>query len=472
MFETELQDLRRSEQRLQAVIESAPVAIMELDLDTRIIGWNPAAERIFGWTRKEVLGRQGVPQVPDSKREESQHLIDIVRAGESYSNVEAVRQRKDGRLIDVSLAAAPVYDASGQVVSHMVVYSDITERKLQEASLAESQKLAHIGSWEWDMASDRVRWSDELYRILGVEPGSADVSYELYLSSVHPDDRDLVTETIERADAENAPFAFEHRVLLADGGVRWIFSRGRVDTDESGRPIRMRGTAQDITERKLYEAELHRLNAELHARLEDLAASRARIVTAGDVERRRLERNLHDGAQQRLVTLSVSLRLALEKLGDDPEAARELLIGATDELTVALEELRELARGLHPAVLTEHGLGPAVETLANRVPVQVEVVETPSARLAEPIEAAAYYMIAEALTNVAKHARASTVRISVVQDGDEVTVEVADDGVGGADTATGSGLRGLCDRVEALGGTLELTSPAGDGTTLRAEIPA
>jgi signal transduction histidine kinase len=307
---------------------------------------------------------------------------------------------------------------------------------------------------------------------LGREPGSEEVSYELYLSSVHPDDRDLVTETIERADARNAPFAFEHRVLLPDGRERWILSRGGVVTDDSGRPMRMLGTAQDITERKLQEAELHRLNAELQARVEDLAASRARIVTAGDVERRRLERNLHDGAQQRLVTLSVSLRLALERLDNDLNAARALLTGAVEELTVALEELRELARGLHPAVLTEHGLGAAVETLASRVPVRVDVVETPSERLAEPIEAAAYYMIAEALTNVAKHARASAVRVSVVQVGDEVVVEVADDGVGGADTAIGSGLRGLSDRVEALGGRLELTSPAGDGTTLRAEIPA
>jgi PAS domain S-box-containing protein len=472
MIEPELEDLRQSEERLKAVIESAPLAIVEFDLESHVIGWNPAAERIFGWTRKEMLGRADLPHVPDTKREESGRLDATIRDGRTFSDFETVRRRKDGTPIDVAIAAAPVRDGSGRVVGNMVVYSDISERKLQEASLAETQELGHIGSWEWDVASNRVRWSDELYRLLGHEPGSEEVSYELYLSTVHPDDRDLVTETIERADAENAPFAFEHRVLLPDGRVRWILSRGRAVTDESGKPIRMLGTAQDITERKLQEAELHRLNAELHARLEDLAASRARIVAAGDVERRRLERNLHDGAQQRLVTLSVSLRLALEKLDGDPNAARNLLIGAADELAVALEELRELARGLHPAVLTEHGLGAAVETLASRVPFRVEVVETPSERLAEAIEAAAYYMIAEALTNVAKHAQASTVRVSVVRVGDEVAVEVADDGVGGADITTGSGLRGLCDRVESLGGRLELSSPAGNGTTLRAEIPA
>jgi PAS domain S-box-containing protein len=472
MAEPELGDLRQSEERLHAVIESAPLAIVEFDLESHCTGWNPAAEQIFGWTRKEMLGRSDLPHVPESKREESERLDAVVREGQSFSGHETVRQRKDGMPIDVAIAGAPVRDASGEVVGNMVIYSDISERKLQEASLAETQELGHIGSWYWDMASNRVRWSDELCRILGRDCGYEEASYELYLSSVHPDDRDLVVETIEAADKDHSPFAVEHRVLLPDGRARWILSRGRTITDDSGRPIRMMGTAQDITERKLQEAELQRLNAELQARLEDLAASRARIVAAGDVERRRLERNLHDGAQQRLVTLSVSLRLTLDRLDADPGAARELLAGAMNELTCALEELQELARGLHPAVLTERGLGAAVEALVRRVPVSVEIVETPSERLAEPIEAAAYYLIAEALTNIAKHAQANAARVRVAQTSDEVVVEVSDDGVGGADAATGSGLRGLADRVEALGGTLELTSIVDDGTKLRAEIPA
>ena len=227
----------------------------------------------------------------------------------------------------------------------------------------------------------------------------------------------------------------------------------------------------DITERKAQEAEVHRLNAELRARLDELAASRARIVTAGDVERRRLERNLHDGAQQRLVALSLALRHALTQLESDPRAARATLADAGDELSLALDELRELARGLHPAVLTDRGLRAAVDVLAGRVPVPVELAEIPGARLPEPVEAAAYYLIAEALTNVTKYAGATAVRVRVAVDDERVVVEVSDDGVGGADAAGGSGLRGLADRVEALGGSLEVVSPAGDGTTLRAEVP-
>jgi PAS domain S-box-containing protein len=333
------------------VIDSSPVALVEFGLDTRIRLWNPAAERIFGWSREEMLGRGGLPMAPPAKRAESETLFARVRAGESVNDYETVRQRKDGTLVAVSIAAAPVRDGSGRVIGNMVAYTDITERKAQAA-------------------------------------------------------------------------------------------------------------------------EVHRLNAELHARLEELAASRARIVAAGDVERRRLERNLHDGAQQRLVTLALSLRLALAKLDSDPAAARAVLADAGEELALALAELRELARGLHPAVLTDHGLRAAVEMLAGRAPVPVEIADIPDERLPEPVEAAAYYLIAEALTNVAKYARASAVLVRVAASDAGVSVEVSDDGVGGADPAAGSGLRGLADRVEALGGSLDVVSPAGAGTSLRAEIPA
>ena len=304
--------------------------------------WNPAAERIFGWTREEIVGRGGLPMAPESRRAESEALFTRVRAGESLNDFETVRQRKDGTLVAVSIAAAPIRDGSGQVVGNMVAYTDIGERKAQEA-------------------------------------------------------------------------------------------------------------------------EVHRLNDELHARLDELAASRSRIVAAGDVERRRLERNLHDGAQQRLVALSLALRLARKQLDSDPDAARAALAAAGDELSLALDELRELARGLHPAVLSDHGLRTAVHALATRAPLPVEIEDVPDGRLPEPVEAGAYYLIAEALTNVTKYAEASVVRVRVEATDGSLVVEVADDGVGGADPAGGSGLRGLADRVEALGGSLEVVSPAGAG---------
>ena len=202
-----------------------------------------------------------------------------------------------------------------------------------------------------------------------------------------------------------------------------------------------------------------------------LRRSRNRIVEVGLAERRRLERNLHDGAQQRLVALSLTLRIAQNQISKSPEKAEEMVGAAQEELTRALEELRELARGIHPAVLSDRGLGPAVEALAVRSPLPVKVVEVPGERLPEQVEAAAYFVIAEALTNVAKYANASAATVAVRRVNGHAQVEVRDDGVGGADPGRGSGLLGLADRVGALDGSLALDSPPGSGTTLRAEIP-
>jgi signal transduction histidine kinase len=204
---------------------------------------------------------------------------------------------------------------------------------------------------------------------------------------------------------------------------------------------------------------------------EKLAASRARLVEVGDAERMRLERNLHDGAQQRLVSVALELKMVAAKLEGDPRAAQEFLTEAQDELARGLAELRELARGIHPAVLTERGLGPALDALLMRAPIPVEITELPEGRLPPNVEAAAYYVVAEAITNVGKYARASSATVSISRLNGAATVSVADDGVGGADPARGSGLRGLAARVEALNGRLDVDSAPGRGTRIRAEIP-
>jgi signal transduction histidine kinase len=217
--------------------------------------------------------------------------------------------------------------------------------------------------------------------------------------------------------------------------------------------------------------ENERLDAELRARVEELRASRARIVRAAEEERRRLERDLHDGAQQRLVSLALNLRLASAKLESEPESAKELLDETSRELGEATSELRELARGLHPAVLSDRGLHPALEALAGRAPLPVELAGPPPEGLPPAVESASYFVVAEALTNVARYAGASHAEVRVSRANGRVEVEVRDDGVGGADPAAGSGLRGLADRVAALDGRLEVVSPQGEGTVVRAVIP-
>jgi signal transduction histidine kinase len=213
-----------------------------------------------------------------------------------------------------------------------------------------------------------------------------------------------------------------------------------------------------------------RLQAELSARLDELRGSRARIVEAAQNERRLLERNLHDGAQQRLIALSLDLSLLQGRLDGDEEA-RAGIDQARREIAASLGELREIARGIHPAVVSAHGLSVALDDLAARAPIPVELQVEIEGRLAEPLEVAAYYVAAESLANVAKHAQATSARIDVVQVNGELVLEIVDDGIGGADSERGSGIRGLADRVESLNGRLRVWTPRGGGTRVRAEIP-
>ena len=218
--------------------------------------------------------------------------------------------------------------------------------------------------------------------------------------------------------------------------------------------------------------ENERLAAEVRAQLEEVRASRVRIVEAGDLERRRVERNLHDGAQQRLVTLSLAMRRLRDEVPDDAVATMAAPIdGLLGELRLAIEELRELARGIHPAILTEEGISGAVASLADRSAVPVKIERAPEGRFPDAVEATVYFVVAECLANVAKYASATRATVAITVSDGILGVSVADDGIGGADVAKGTGLRGLLDRVEAVGGRLTVESQRGGGTVVRAEVP-
>jgi signal transduction histidine kinase len=210
---------------------------------------------------------------------------------------------------------------------------------------------------------------------------------------------------------------------------------------------------------------------ELTAEVSDLRDARSRIIAAADAERRRIERDLHDGAQQRLVALALTLRMAEKRAGEGDPKAGELVRQAADEAGLALSDLRNLARGIHPAILTNRGLTAALDDLASRATVPVDIVATPSGRLPEPVEAAAYFVVSECLANVSKHSSASSAQVSVTVADGRVTVSVSDDGVGGAKLGNGSGLQGLADRVGAVNGRLMVQSPPGEGTRVVAAIP-
>jgi signal transduction histidine kinase len=229
------------------------------------------------------------------------------------------------------------------------------------------------------------------------------------------------------------------------------------------------GRAEEVS--SALTAENEQLTVELEAKVEELRASRHRIVEAGYAERRRVERDLHDGAQQRLMALTMTLRLARDKLDSDQGSAADLLDEAMAELSAATAELREFARGIHPVVLSDRGLGAALTGLAERSPVPVEIAAEPGERLPTPVESAAYFVVAESLTNVARYAGAELATVRVERRDGTLEVEVSDDGGGGADPDTGSGLRGLADRVAALDGSFAVHSPVGKGITVEARIP-
>ena len=342
----------------------------------------------------------------------------------------------------------------------------------------------------------QIRWVT--FVTLGLAP-AAFVAGLLYARLARSALGDLIVEL--RADLAPADLRDALARALRDPSLElayWLPDFNTyVDVDGQSFDIETRGRAITLIERKggLVAALLHdsslqdepellaavtaaagiavengRLEAELRARLEELKGSRARVIEAGQKERQRLERNLHDGAQQRLIALSLQLSLLEQRLGDRPDATARLE-QARSEIALSLEELRAVARGIHPAVLSGHGLAVALESLAGRAAVPTRLVVEIDGRLPESVEVAAYYVVAESLTNITKHAHATDASVGVARVNGDLVVEIVDDGIGGADTEHGSGIRGLADRVEALGGRLRVWTPVGGGTRVKAEIP-
>ena len=334
-------------------------------------------------------------------------------------------------------------------------YRKYGQDRLEKMLATAPHKRVVIGAWsqgaastipigavvplDGDTAGPRIRRTGRPVRVDSVEPGRGPL--------------DAKPAELGFTAAIGAPVVLDGRLWGA------VIVRSTKGPFPAGAEDRLQGFAE-LAAQALANAEAR----------EQLSASRARLVTAQMVERRRLERNLHDGAQQRLVALAMLLRLAMEQLERAPAKARGHLELAQEELRRALSELRELARGLHPAILSDHGLQAAIESLCGVAPVPVDVTVELAREPGEAVQAAAYFVVAEALTNVAKYAQATSVSVSVRDQDGGLRVEVADDGVGGAARAPGSGLSGLADRVEALGGRLVVESPPGQGTRIRADL--
>src|SRR2546430_2901734 len=501
----------------KVLTETTMSLVCVLDRDGRIRLFNDACERVTGFTRDEVMGGDARDFVipPEEAEAFSEVLGYVWSTGLSSPQVghwlTKDRQRKliawSNRLMPSedgggsALLVTTGIDLSASPTADDDAFEGDPEAKLAEVSrLAQEQRaLRRVATLVASEASTErlcAAASEECGRALEVDASAAFRS--------EGDDTATIVGRHSRAGGADA-FNLGMRLPASeDSGIGQVLRTGapaRIH-DYTERPGVVADNMRQMSYRSSVSAPIvvagimwgavgiasaEPLPADTEARLgafcelvslavasaqarEDLTASRARLVKAGDEQRRKLERNLHDGAQQRLVSLALTIRLARRQLESNAETAAASLERAAGELDLALEELRELARGLHPAALTEQGLGPALAGVAKRLAIDVEL-SAPDDRLPENIEATAYYIVSEALTNVAKHAEATKAKVDMTVAGKALKFEVTDDGRGGADPSAGSGILGLRDRAEAVGGTLFVISPPGKGTIVTAQLP-
>jgi PAS domain S-box-containing protein len=502
----------------EVLTETTQSLVCVLDENGRIMLFNDACERTTGFTRNEVLGRPLFESViPQEEAEAFREVLAFIwRTGHSSPQVGHWQTKDGGRRL-IAWSNKPVKGADG-VPAYLVTSGiDLTDRvdsaeSREPAMEGDPQaKLAEIGRLAQEQRALRrvatlVASEANPERVFMAVAAECARVLEVNASAVWRYEGDDTATIVGRHNRDGIdPFPVGTRLLFDEnttvGRARDTGAPARVDdwgaaTGEWAEMMLRSGYRSTVTapivvagtpwgavsigsEDRLPEESEVRLGAfcelvslavaSAQARA-DLQASRARIVRAGDEQRRKLERNLHDGAQQRLVAAALTVRAAQKRWSSDPESASQLLSVAAEELDAGLEELRELARGLHPGALTDYGLEGALAALATRLPLSVELDVT-AERLGSAVEATAYFIVSEALNNVVKHAGATSATVTIAYTDDVVRVEIRDDGAGGADTSAGSGLIGLRDRAEAAGGTLVVVSPRGRGTVVTASLP-
>ena len=446
-----------SDSTARALVAAIPDPIFRIGTDGVYRGFKVDSERDLLTSPDDVIGRTVHERLPAD-------IAEAVLAAGRRAVAEGELQH-----IEYSLAVGEeIRDYEGRLVAcgpdeFVFIVRDFTAQRRQARELERERDFSYAVVRSTPSFLALV---DDEGTLLGVNRalekagGFAEATWlgkafwELFIA---PEDVPRAQEDFARLRADEPPGVVEYEHVAADGDRIVVDWTATVVHDAQDR-LRYLLCGLDVTARKRVEDEIRR--------------SRARIISASDTERKRLERNLHDGAQQHLVSVSHAVHLGLRLLDEDPNRAEEHFQRALVELNAAHEELRELARGLHPQILTVQGLAVAVRSLARRAPIPVTVITRDDTQRWSPlVESAAYYVVAEALTNVLKYSEATSATVRVLTRDDRLTVEISDDGRGGALPANGSGLGGLRDRVEALDGIFEVDSPPGRGTCVRAELP-
>jgi PAS domain S-box-containing protein len=496
--------LRLDTEMLAAIVASSDDAIVSKDFDGVITTWNKGAERIFGYTAEEAVGKHITLIVPPERHDEEAEILSRIRRGERMDHIQTIRRRKDGALIDVSATISPLKDANGKVIGASKVARDITERKASEEALAQSEQrlrlLVNASSYVvYRMSPD---WT-EMRRLdgRGFISDTDNLSTDWMERYIHPEDCALVSQKIQEAIRAKALFELEHRVLRADGSFGWTLSRAIPILDSNGEIVEWFGTASDVTRRKQAEEDYRRLTeslesevrartAELEERNRDLLIQSdrfrdlsLRIMKLQDEERRHVARELHDSASQTLAVLGMNLSLLAGFAGDsNPRLTSKLAETQTlfDQLT---REIRTTSYLLHPPLLDESGLVPAltwyVQGLAERSQLEIDLqIPHDLGRLPREGELAIFRVVQECLANVLRHSGSQKASIRITRGESSVSVEVQDFGSGmspeklAAIQARGSGvgIRGMRERIRHLNGEMKIESSAA-GTTVCIEIP-
>ncbi|MCI0446776.1 PAS domain S-box protein [bacterium] len=467
--------------QLASVIESSDNAIIGTSPEGTILSWNPSAGRIFGFSEEEAIRDSISIIVPDDKKEEHNNTLELLRKGETVGHFETVRIRKTGECIDVSITASPIKNQAGEVIGISMIARDITKEKQDadrlrksETQLKAAQRIAQMGSWEWDLVSNCLHWSQELYRIYGVNPAEQ-ISFEKFIELVHPDDRRLVQSFFE----SKRMFSIEHRIVRPDAETRYIQIRAEVVSDSEGAPISLMGIAQDVTDRK-------RADEQLRSSREQLRALSAHLQFIREEERSRIAREVHDELGQVLTALKMDLSLLNHKLLESSailprKMLYEEIKSMSKKVDITIKSVRKIVTELRPEVLDHLGLKSAIEWQAQEFQTRsgIDCKLDPHMESIEMNdrdgETAIFRILQEALTNIARHSGASKVEIFLNKDDGEITMEVRDNGRGISDAdlskSRSFGLLGMRERALFLGGDLEVKGNPGFGTSVKVQIP-
>jgi PAS domain S-box-containing protein len=460
--------LRESEARLQAFTNHSPALMYLKDSEGRYRFANERFLQRFGLRRDQVIGHND-----EQLFSREQARVFAARDAEVLAHglpvqYEESTQHVEGERFSV-VSKFPVFDGNGAVVGVGAVATDITERRSAEQALreqrtllAEAQKLAGLGCWEWDPASGRLTWSDEMFSIYGVEPAKFRPSFEGYLERIHPEDRARAAATVALALTDNRAFSMDERIVRPDGQLRQLRSHGEVVRDESGRPIKMVGACMDVTEQRMAEAALRALTR--------------RLVQAEETERRRIASELHDRVGQNLSALNINLDILLGHLKEG--ALRRRLEDSLKLVDGTLQSIENVMADLRPALLDEYGLAAALawygEEYSRRTGIRVGVQAGDVGSLRPEAAVALFRIAQEALNNAAKHSSAKRITVGLEERAGELVLSVSDDG-NGFDPANAPrgrwGMTTMRERAEAAGGHLSVETALGNGTTVRATVP-